>query len=116
MTKPRPLRNVIHLLAEFQGLTMLAATHGEGYTFDLSTNGCRIESDTPVQAGTFLSLRLDLADHNRYRSPLSIPVARVRWANGDSFGLEFIRMKERDRLRLEQFLWNPAPLVQERAS
>jgi len=38
-------------------------------------------------------------------SPLLIPVAQVRWADTNTFGLEFIKMAEPDRARLQQFVW-----------
>jgi len=40
-------------------------------------------------------------------SPLFIPVAQVRWVDADAntFGLEFIKMAEPDRARLQQFVW-----------
>jgi hypothetical protein len=58
----RPLRTVIHLATEFRSITMLKPTAGEGYTFDLSTNGCRIESDSTVEVGSYLAIRVRLTD------------------------------------------------------
>ena len=97
-------RKVIHLPAEFTGLTVLTATRGEGYTVDLSATGCRIESDTPMEAGKLLSLRMDLSLDQRHRSPVAIPVGRVRWSRHGMFGVEFVKLAPRDRLRLLEFV------------
>lgn len=82
---------------------MLKPVRGEGYTFDLSANGCRIETDILVETGRYLSLVIDLAATSSYRSPIRIAVARVRWVGRHSFGVEFIKTSSRNRLRLEAF-------------
>lgn len=99
----RPLRAVIHLVSEFQSLSMLDPTKGDGYTVNLSMKGCCIDSDVPVEVGMRLVLCMELSDQTT--SPLLIPVAQVRWANGNTFGLEFTKMAEPDRVRLHQFVW-----------
>src|SRR5215203_2178468 len=58
------------------------------YTFDVSTHGCRIESDTAVGIGKFVSLQLDLESAKGYRAGTIIEAARVRWVKGHTFGLE----------------------------
>ena len=99
----RPLRAVIHLVADFQSLSMLKPTKADGYTVNLSMKGCCIDSDVPVEVGMCLSLSLALSD--QMNSPLFIPVAQVRWMDANTFGLEFIKMAEPDRARLQQFIW-----------
>jgi len=99
----RPLRAGIHLVTEFRSISMLKPTEGEGYTFDLSSKGCRVESDTRVEVGTFLSIHLKLADQER--TPVFIPVAKVCWAASNAFGIEFLRWGKQNRRRLEQFVW-----------
>jgi len=99
----RPLRAVIHLASDFQSLSMLKPTKGDGYTVNLSMKGCCIDSDVPVQVGMCLSLCMELSDQTS--SPLFIPVAQVRWVDANNFGLEFIKMAEPDRVRLQQFVW-----------
>ena len=101
----RPLRAVIHLVTDFQSLSMLKSTKGGGYTVNLSMKGCCIDSDVPVEGGMCLSLCMELLDLTS--SPLFIPVAQVRWVDADAntFGLEFIKMAEPDRARLQQFVW-----------
>lgn len=99
----RPLRAIIHLVTDFQSLSMLKPTKGGGYTVNLSMKGCCLDSDVSVEVGMCLSLCMELSDQTS--SPLLIPVAQVRWADANTFGLEFIKMAEPDRARLQQFVW-----------
>jgi len=99
----RPLRAVIYLVTDFQSLSMLKPTTGGGYTVNLSMKGCCIDSDVPVEVGMCLSLCVELSDQSS--SQLIIPVAQVRWVDANTFGLEFIKMAEPDRARLQQFVW-----------
>src|SRR5215203_5005237 len=62
------------------------------YTFDVSTHGCRIESNTAVGIGKFVSLQLDLESAKGYRAGTIIEAARVRWVKGHTFGLEFVKI------------------------
>jgi len=94
---------MIHVVARFEALTVLQPTQGEGYTYDLTIKGCRIESDVKVERGSYVSLALQL--HER-QVPLAISVARVRWVRGPVFGVEFLKIAEPDKARLEQFLWS----------
>lgn len=100
-------RRVIHLVIEFESLTMIRPTQGAGYTYDLSPRGCRVESDTTVEQGTFMVLHIELDDG--IRSPIIVPVARVRWVRDCAFGIEFIKVVYRDIARLEKYLWCPPP-------
>jgi PilZ domain len=71
---------------------------GEGRLLDLSTSGCRMASDEPLQVGMVLKLSLFLPDHTW---TMMIDQALVRWVDGDRAGLEFtsIRTAQRERLR-----------------
>ena len=66
---------------------------------DLSTTGCRVVSESPLQVGMELELLLCVASNERN---IEVELAKVRWANGTCFGLEFIAIcpLERERLRL----------------
>ena len=70
---------------------------GEGKAIDLSRGGCKIESDLCVQAGTPLELRLYVPDLDW---PMRVEQAAVKWARGQQFGLEFLRLlpKEEETL------------------
>lgn len=82
---------------------MLKPTKGDGYTVNLSMKGCCIDSDEPVEVGMRLSLYMELSDQTS--STLFIPVAQVRWLDANTFGLEFMKMAEPDRVRLQEFVW-----------
>ena len=71
---------------------------GEASLLDISTHGCRGSSFVDLRVGMALKLSLFLSD---YQWPLRINQARVRWADGHRFGLEFtdIRPAQRERLR-----------------
>lgn len=66
---------------------------------DLSTAGCCVISESPLQVGSewALSLVASWSDPD-----VTVEVAKVRWANGSCYGLEFLAIDpvERERLRL----------------
>jgi len=72
---------------------------GQASLQDPSTTGCRVVSESPLQVGMELELFLCVATHER---DIEIELAKVRWANGTCFGLEFLAIypPERERLRL----------------
>lgn len=74
---------------------------GEGRVLDVSVPGCLVESLVPVKVGDYLQLRLLLPDH---QPALFVSLAAVRRVQGLRFGLEFIGMKEKDRVRLNRFV------------
>ena len=79
------------------------ACEGEATLRDLSTGGCHGWSIIPVPLG--LEIRLSIALPDDHKWPLVVNKARVRWQNGEEFGLEFLSMGAEQRDRLEQFLW-----------
>ncbi|MBI4400812.1 MAG: PilZ domain-containing protein [Nitrospirae bacterium] len=100
------LRIPIETSVSFSGKQVV----GDGRLLDLSTGGCKVASDKTVQKGTFLGLRVQLPDSG---SPLEIEQAEVRWALGQKFGVEFLRMRAEEQGRLNQlikeFLMRPNP-------
>ncbi len=70
---------------------------GEARLVDLSTSGCRAESQVPVQVGMEFRLSLFLPD---YQWPLRVERAVVRWVDGVTIALEFLTLRpaQRDRL------------------
>ncbi len=70
---------------------------GEGTVVNLSVPGCSIQSKRHIEAGAYLELRILVPDK---QAPLSVGLARVRWTQGRTFGVEFIRMPGRDQVRL----------------
>jgi hypothetical protein len=74
---------------------------GEGWVLELSVRGCLMESSVPVKVGDNLQLRLSLPEPE---PSMRVSRAAVRWAQGLQFGVEFIGMEEKDRIRLNRFV------------
>ncbi len=74
---------------------------GLGYVQDLSTTGCQIISQSPLQIGMELQLSIVAASNER---DILIEMAKVRWTMGDCYGLEFLGIDPLERERLRLFL------------
>lgn len=72
-----------------------------GLVYNLSAEGCKITSNTRVEAGTYLNLRLYLPG---LPVPVAIRLAAVRWSQGWDFGVAFLHMQDEERQRLTQYL------------
>lgn len=72
---------------------------GEGLVANLSTGGCRIESQISVSVGIYLELQISVpgSDH-----PITIEAASVRWVRKREFGVEFSHVAPGERARLHQ--------------
>lgn len=70
---------------------------GEGTVLNMSVPGCAVRSKVSVRAGDYLELRVIVLEEG---VPLRIHLARVRWSQGKTFGVEFIRMPGSDQVRL----------------
>jgi len=70
---------------------------------NISTSGCRVESDINMAEGLDVQVMLQLPD----QSPsVKIERASVRWVSGRAFGLSFILFFPSERARLRTFLGN----------
>ena len=72
---------------------------GEGQVLNMSGRGCLVESSVPVKVGDNLQLRLSLPEPE---PSMRVSQAAVCWAQGLRFGVEFIGMEEKDRVRLNR--------------
>ncbi|MFO0730762.1 MAG: PilZ domain-containing protein [Nitrospiraceae bacterium] len=77
-----------------------------GAVINLSSKGCKVESEASVKVGDAMSLIILLPGQP---APASIDLALVRWAKGDCFGLEFISITPADAKRLQEFLVSADP-------
>jgi len=75
---------------------------GDGTGYDLSAEGCTVESQATVRTGDHVTLQLYLPDHQGQTTPLMVEVAVVRWTIQQKCGLEFISLPSEDQQRLRQ--------------
>jgi len=75
-----------------------AQPEGTGVILDLSRNGCRLESPLLMLPGLSLELRLAVPG---LEWALTIDGADVQWANEDTAGLAFVRIREAEQQRLD---------------
>ncbi len=91
------LRYLIHC-----AISLKVNNHDEqGTLVNLSMSGCGVEGNESFQVGGLLTVVVHLPDGN---PPMEIDLARVRWARGDKFGLQFLRLRPEERERLLRFI------------
>jgi hypothetical protein len=74
---------------------------GEGTITNISTSGCRAESDINMAEGLDVQVIIFLPDQS---PPVKVERASVRWVSGDAFGLSFILFFPSERARLRTFI------------
>lgn len=75
---------------------------GQGRTLDLSVGGCKIESDVKVELGGKFECRLHVPGLDW---PLRIDEATVRWVEGNTFGIGFMRIVPEEFEKLKSVLY-----------
>ena len=78
---------------------MSGAATGHGVVYNLSLDGCQIESPLSILVGMKLTVVMDID-----REPLAIDLAAVRWANPPYFGVEFLVLRPQEQARLDGYL------------
>ena len=73
-----------------------------GIVSNLSRGGCKVESSTPVNTGTYLELRIYLTQD--LKLPMKVDTATVRWSHEGEFGLEFLIARPEEEERLHRFV------------
>ena len=73
---------------------------GEARVTNISTGGCRAESEINVAEGLQFVVLLHLPG----QSPLKIERAAVRWVKGNVFGLSFLLFLPSERAKLQHYL------------
>jgi hypothetical protein len=76
---------------------------GQGRTLDISSGGCKIESDMKVEQGGRFECRLHVPGLDW---PLRIDEATVRWVEGNTFGIGFTRISPEEFSKLKTVLDN----------
>ena len=74
---------------------------GQGRTLDLSVGGCMIETDLPVIVGASFECRIYVPGLDW---PLRIDEAQVRWVKGNTFGIQFVKVKPDEEEKLKQVI------------
>ena len=69
---------------------------GEGQVLDLTVPGCLIDSPLSPKQGDSLTLRVSLPQGG---ATFRVALGVVRWVQGSRFGVEFIEMDQKERLR-----------------
>ena len=76
---------------------------GDATITNISTSGCRAESDVNVAEGLDIQILIQLPNQS---PPVKIERASVRWVSGNAFGLNFILFFPSERARLRTFIEN----------
>jgi len=76
---------------------------GQGRALDISSGGCKIESDMKVVQGARFECRLHIPGLDW---PLRIEEATVRWVEGNTFGVGFTRISPEEFSQLKTVLAN----------
>ncbi len=74
---------------------------GEGTLFDLSSTGCRMQSNAVLTPGSYLALHFEVP---QAESPLAVEVSVVRWHKDKQYGIEFLRYAEGVRERVSDLI------------
>lgn len=73
----------------------------QGTTFDLSPGGCAVTSAVSMAPGTGVKLLIQATE---LAVPITVHSGAVRWARHGEFGIEFLRLTDLDRSRLQRLL------------
>lgn len=74
---------------------------GDGTITNISTSGCRAESDVNMAEGLEVQLLIHLPNQS---PPVTVERASVRWVSGNAFGLSFVLCFPSERARLHTFI------------
>lgn len=100
-TKAQERRIQPRFTTQFRGTFVGEDKEGQGRTLDISSGGCKIESDMKVAQGTTFECRIHIPGLDW---PLRIEEARVRWIESHTFGIEFTRMHPTELEKLKAVL------------
>jgi hypothetical protein len=82
-------------------VSFIGDAKGGGTVRNLSSDGCKIESESQILETQLLVLRISVPHEI---SPIVIDVAAVRWSKSSTFGVQFMSMKEAEQQRLDRYL------------
>ena len=73
---------------------------GTGVLYNLSKEGCAVESDTHMPMNSYVQLEVQVSPDE---SPVLIEFAAVRWSTRSEFGAEFLTLSEESKKRLLKY-------------
>jgi c-di-GMP-binding flagellar brake protein YcgR len=73
----------------------------QGRTLDLSTGGCKIETDLPVAMGASFECRIYVPGLDW---PLRIDEAQVRWVKAGTCGIQFTKIQPDEEAKLKRVI------------
>lgn len=74
---------------------------GTGVMYNLSTEGCAIESETHVPMNSYVQIEVRMSPDE---APVLIEFAAVRWSTRTEFGAEFLTLHEESKKRIAKYL------------
>jgi hypothetical protein len=98
---PMEKRRQPRFTAQFRSTFSGGQREGQGRTLDLSTGGCKIETDFPIVAGTSFECRIYVPGLDW---PLRIDEAQVRWVKANTFGIQFTRIQSDEEAKLKRVI------------
>ena len=98
---PREKRQQPRFTSQFRSTFSGGQREGQGRTLDLSTGGCKIESDWPVVVGTAFEFRIYVPGLDW---PLRIDEAQVRWVKAGTFGIQFMKIQADEEAKLKRVI------------
>ena len=87
--------------SQFRSIFSGGQQEGQGRTLDLSTGGCRIETDVPVTVGAAFECRIYVPGLDW---PLRIDEAQVRWVKAGTFGIQFTKIQPTEGAKLDRVI------------
>ena len=87
--------------AQFRSTFSGGQREGQGQTPDLSTSGCKIETDLPVVVGASFECRIYVPGLDW---PLRIDEAQVRWVRARTFGIQFTKIQPDEEAKLKRVI------------
>src|ERR1700704_2241102 len=94
-------RRQARFTAQFRSTFSGGQREGQGRTLDLSTGGCKIETDLSVVVGDSFECRIYVPGLDW---PLRIDGAQVRWVKAGTFGIQFTKIQPDEEAKLKSVL------------
>ena len=96
---PMEKRQQPRFTSQFRSTFSGGQREGQGRTLDLSTGGCKIETDMLVVVGASFECRIYVPGLDW---PLRIDEAQVRWVKAKTFGIQFTKIQPDEEANLKR--------------